>query len=288
MAVKKLGKSVRYSGLPEPEFFPEHLGAAISFMSDEALSVGNRSLAFDFGGGTLDLCIIKTESNGFSIPATYGIPIGGDHINQLIYETKIFPELGKGLMVPAAHFETITKELFPFEKFEEGLLSWQQTYTLNREDYLNKIDTRLYLNRQDKAVKEKLTRLRELITWNYSYSVIKAIENAKISLSEMDTAWIEVPELDLSVKITRTEFEQIIDSLLDKVDHAIDKVLEKSGLDAGCIDHLVTTGGSSLIPAVQRILAYRFPGRVKPHSEFKSIAAGLAIANYHGYKYSWD
>lgn len=288
MAVKKLGKSVRYSGLPEPEFFPEPLGAAISFMADEGLSVGNRSLVFDFGGGTLDLCIIKTESNGFSIPATYGIPIGGDHINQLIYETKIFPELGKGLMVRTAHFETVTKELFPFEKFEDGLLSWQQTYTLNREDYLDKIDTRLYLNRQDKEVKEKLTRLRELITWNYSYSVIKAIEKAKISLSEMDTAWIEVPELDLSVEITKTEFEQIIDSLLDKVGHSIDNVLEKSGLDAGCIDHLVTTGGSSLIPAVQRMLAYRFRGRVKPHSEFKSIAAGLAIANYHGYKYSWD
>ncbi|WP_022665680.1 Hsp70 family protein [Desulfospira joergensenii] len=288
MAIEKLGKSVRYSGLPEPEFFPEPLGAAISFMADEKPCAGERLLAFDFGGGTLDLCVIKIESNGFSIQATHGIPIGGDHINQLIYETKIFPELGKGLIVRTAHLDIVAEELFPFAKFEDGLLNWHQTHTLNHEDYLDKIDTALYSNRQDKKTIEKLTRLRELITWNYSYSVIKAIEQAKISLSEKDIALIEVPELDLSVEITKPEFKQIIVSLLDKIDGAVDRILEKSGLDEECVDHLISTGGSSLIPEVQRMLANRFPGRVKAHSEFKGIAAGLAIANYHGYKYSCD
>lgn len=287
MAVDKLRQSCRYAGLPSPEFFPEPLGAALSFLVDTAPEKGAHILAFDFGGGTLDLCLIKTGTAGFTIPATYGIPAGGDRINQLIYRAKIFPELGKDLVVSTAQFETVTKEVFPFRKFEEGLLNWQQTYTLNREEYLDTIDTTLSLNRQDPEIVEKITRLRELITWNYSYSVIQAIEKAKISLSGRDSAWIEVAELDLAVKITRAEFERIISGLLDQTGLAIDRVLERSGLKAASIDSVIATGGSSLIPAVKDLLKKRFPGRVTAYSEFKSIAAGLAIANYHGLTYAW-
>lgn len=288
LAVEKLRRSCRYSGLPEPVFFPEPLGAALSFMIDMPSKSGSRFLVFDFGGGTLDLCVIRKRAHGFDIPATHGIPMGGDHINQLIYQTRIFPELGKGLMIRTARFDTeVTGDIFPFKKFEDALLNWQQTHALNREEYLETIDTALYQNRRDEIVIEKLTRLRELITWNYSYSVIKAIEEAKISLSHHTSAWIEVGELNLAVRITRAEFEKIITPILDRIDRAITSVLVKSGWVDGSVHCVVTTGGSSLIPAVQQILSHRFPGRVTGHSEFKSIAAGLAIAGYHGYQYTF-
>ncbi|THB77414.1 MAG: hypothetical protein D3926_15545, partial [Desulfobacteraceae bacterium] len=128
IAVEKLRKSCRYSGLPAPVFFPEPLGAALSFMGASSLERASRFLVFDFGGGTLDLCVVRTGPHGFRIPATHGIPIGGDHINQFIYRIKIFPELGSGLRVRTALFDTVSKVLFPFKKFEDALLNWQQTY----------------------------------------------------------------------------------------------------------------------------------------------------------------
>ena len=45
---------------------------------------------------------------------------------------------------------------------------------------------------------------------------------------------------------------------------------------------MIRTGGSSLIPAVKRILEARFPGKVIEHDPFTSVAAGLAIADYEG------
>jgi len=42
----------------------------------------------------------------------------------------------------------------------------------------------------------------------------------------------------------------------------------------------VSTGGSSLIPAVRRSLDAHFPGKVVEHDPFTSVAAGLAIAEY--------
>ena len=54
-------------------------------------------------------------------------------------------------------------------------------------------------------------------------------------------------------------------------------------LDRQAIDIVLCTGGSSLIPAVRRILEDHFPGRVVEHDPFTSVAAGLAIASYNGW-----
>ena len=54
----------------------------------------------------------------------------------------------------------------------------------------------------------------------------------------------------------------------------------RAGLRADQIDVVLRTGGSSLIPAVRRILDDRFPTQVVDHDPFTSVAAGLAIASY--------
>ena len=62
-------------------------------------------------------------------------------------------------------------------------------------------------------------------------------------------------------------------------------MLQKSELSAASIGLVLRTGGSSLIPAVRRILEERFPGRVVVHDPFTSVAAGLAIADYRNHRY---
>jgi hypothetical chaperone protein len=67
------------------------------------------------------------------------------------------------------------------------------------------------------------------------------------------------------------------------VSRGIDDTLASAGLAPDAIDLVLRTGGSSLIPAVKRILEERFPERVVEHDPFTSVAAGLAIADYFGY-----
>jgi hypothetical chaperone protein len=129
----------------------------------------------------------------------------------------------------------------------------------------------------------KLGRLYELITRNHAYRVFQAIERAKVELSSRPRAVIEVPELDLAVPLERNEFETLIERLLDEMDAAVKRVLELAGLPARDVNVVVRTGGSSKIPAVIRRLDARFPDRVVEHDPFTSIAAGLALASFHGY-----
>ena len=92
---------------------------------------------------------------------------------------------------------------------------------------------------------------------------------------------LDIPEIDIEVPMQRTGFEQLIGDLLDQVNEAVLETIARSGLDARAIDIVLRTGGSSLIPAVHNMLNEHFPGRVVNHDPFTSVAAGLAIADYH-------
>jgi hypothetical chaperone protein len=51
------------------------------------------------------------------------------------------------------------------------------------------------------------------------------------------------------------------------------------------VDRVVRTGGSSQIVAVRQLLEGLFPDKVTEHDPFTSVAGGLAIADYHGYRW---
>ena len=93
---------------------------------------------------------------------------------------------------------------------------------------------------------------------------------------------MDIPEIDVDVVMQRAEFEALIARPLSQVAQAVDSTLEAAGLDARDIDIVLRTGGSSLVPAVKRLLDERFPGKVVAHDPFTSVAAGLAIASYDG------
>jgi hypothetical chaperone protein len=126
----------------------------------------------------------------------------------------------------------------------------------------------------------KFRRLNELIQRNLSYSVFQSIKDLKARLSSEETARLDIPELDLDLTVTRAQFEGIIAAQLAEVEVALDRTLTLSGLRADAIDIVIGTGGSSLIPAVRRLLVDRFPRQVVEHDPFTSVAAGLAIADY--------
>ena len=91
---------------------------------------------------------------------------------------------------------------------------------------------------------------------------------------------MDIPELDINLLVTRAEFESLIEDYLQQFEKAVLDTLEKAELNIEQIQLVIRTGGSSLIPAVKRILSNLFPDRVIEHDPFTSVAAGLAIAEY--------
>jgi len=239
---------------------------------------GEYLLTLDFGGGTLDFCVLKRHRQNFSVVATHGIPLGGDHIDQCLFRALLFPLLGKGERYRRRGFTREIDTAFPFEDYEDLLTNWAVTYTLNQNRYTTPVMECLQ-ERGPGLV--KFERLNELIKHNLSYLVFQAIKDFKATLSYQSEAVLDIPELDIELRMSRLEFEGLIKNQLEEVARAVDETLAKAALPGSAIEIVLGTGGSSLIPAVRRILTDRFGDRVRDHDPFSSVAAGLAIADFH-------
>lgn len=280
LALSRLGEAYRYAGVKQPRFYPEPIAAAVSFLHGNAVATGEHLLTVDFGGGTLDFCVLeRTHNGGFRVVATHGIALGGDHIDQRLFRELLFPLLGKGERWRRRGEYSDIDTAFPFEDYEDLLVNWAVTYMLNQNRYTAAVQDCI---EHGGAARFKFRRLRELIQQNLGYVVFQAIKEFKARLSTQDKAVLDIPEIDVEVSLTRSGFETMIADLLGQVEEAVERTLALAGLPRDAIDVVLRTGGSSLIPAVHAILDQRFPNRVVDHDPFTSVAMGLAIADYHG------
>ncbi len=277
-ALAMLAEAYGYADFLEKTYYPEPIAAALSYLHDNPDEKQNLLLAVDFGGGTLDLCVLKHSQSGYEVIATHGIGLGGDHIDQLLFKQLLFPLLGKGERWTRAGADRQIETLFPFEQYEELLLNWAVSYMLNQNKYTTPIMQRMEVG---DAAAIKYQRLYDLIKNNYSYLVFQSIKDLKATLSDQTEALLDIPELDIEITVTRAHFEEIISSVLELFQSAIDKVLSNANVASTEIDLVIRTGGSSLIPAIKQSLNRQFPDKVIEHDPFTSVAAGLAIAEYY-------
>jgi len=280
LALRRLTEACAHAGFPKVEFYPEPLAATLSFLWRRRLQAHGTVLTVDFGGGTLDLSVVRCSDSRFSVLATAGADLGGDRIDQLIFRRLLFPLLGDGEHWQRRVEGRLIQTLFPFAEYEEGILNWAITHTLNQNRYKTKL-TEAIAGGGPAAV--KFARLKDLINYNYSYQVFSAIKRAKAELSVAESALIDIPELNLAVTFTRPELDAMLSGILLQLDELVQVVLLRAGLRAQDIDVVVRTGGSSLIVAVRQLLERAFPGKVTEHDPFTSVASGLAIANFRSY-----
>jgi hypothetical chaperone protein len=277
VAVARLRESYGYAGLADPTLYPEPIAAVQSYLHRVPARPGEKLLAFDFGGGTLDLTVVRAEGEQLEILSTHGVGLGGDAIDRLIYRAWLFPELGEGARVPTPVGDGLKPLPFPFSQFAERLLNWPLAYELNRPDLRELI---VQGSRAGGEAGQRLARLHELVTRNLAYRAFQTIERAKLELSERESARLELPELDLELAITRDDFETLLGPMLEEIRDCVNSALSRAGVGPDDISVVVRTGGSSRIPAVIAALGEIFPGRVVEHDAFTGIAAGLAIASY--------
>ena len=87
--------------------------------------------------------------------------------------------------------------------------------------------------------------------------------------------------IDLRQMILRSHFEQLVADEVEQVNHAVDELLNRSGLQDDQIQAVLRTGGSAEIPIFIHLLGERFGhNNIEELNPFTSIVGGLALKGY--------
>lgn len=114
----------------------------------------------------------------------------------------------------------------------------------------------------------------------------EAAEKAKVELSASTQTEINLPYITATASgpkhlvrtLTRSKFEQIADSLIQRSIEPCKKALADSGLDKNEIDEVILVGGSTRIPAIQAIVEEFFGKKPsKGVNPDEVVAIGAAI-----------
>ena len=258
----------RLAGIEAVDFVEEPVGAIRHFghthdRKDEHV------LVFDFGGGTLDVCVAKLEGAGVSVLSTHGVALGGDHLDSRLVETELTPLFGEHARYRSTGLP-LPRNLFTHLK------TWQSIVELSRPRPFELI-RRARLDTDEPA---QLAALEALVAKNYGLALFQAVEQAKIALSNDDTAIVRLSTDAFLIEHTvgRPTFEAVVRRQVELAQECVREALRAASLEPGQVDLVLTTGGSSAIPVFRRMLAETLPNaELQETSAFTSVAAGLAL-----------
>lgn len=263
----RLRESLRMVGFNKIDFEFEPVAAAKYFLFKNKLSK-KKILVFDFGGGTLDTAIVEYDGK-YNILATDGVYIGGNLLNSDVMKAKLNSYFGSEITYG-------DQKAFLPGNFMAALNSWYAVSNLN-----NPSDMRALSEMRRKCSDlPALERLIYLIKMNLGFSIYEAIEKAKKDLSTKDETRIQFSDgpIKIDISLTKEEFEKLIDPRIKEVRQVVLRTLDSAKVSPEEIDVVVRTGGSSLIPKVEKMLAEIFgKEKVQLFDAFTSIAAGLAL-----------
>lgn len=270
LARERLLKAAFRAGYNEVYLQYEPIAAAYHYEStiDKAQNV----LIFDFGGGTLDISIVRIgDPKRREVLANGGLPIAGDVFDQKLVRERLPKHFGEG-----SYYRSQGKRLPVPSSFFESFSNWQDMLLLQKPETLEAIER---IERTAERPRQ-IRALRNLISSSYGLKMYDTVEAVKRKLSAERTTAIRLDAQDFDVyePVSRTDFERIIRPDIDTVDAYLDTVLDQAGLAAKEIDRVIRTGGSSEIPAFIELLGRRFgPEKVGSIDIFSSVTSGLGI-----------
>jgi hypothetical chaperone protein len=273
LAMRRYNEALTRLGFPELHYVYEPVAAAFYFAQN--LDHDATVLVADFGGGTSDFSLIRFETRAGRISAVpvgqSGVGIAGDQFDARMIEHLVAPEIGKG-----SQFKSFGKRLDVPGNYYRNFSRWNQLSIFKTTKEYADLKA---LVRQ--AVEpEKLELFIDLIEHDEGYQLHQAVSATKMALSGADEAEFRFPALGKAGEkiVRRQDFESWIEADLASITGALDDVLQKTGTDAGSVDKVFLTGGTSFVPAVRHIFSERFAAdRIETGGELISIAHGLAL-----------
>lgn len=262
-------RSVRF--LTEPEAATRYHFAAAT---DECLPAAT-VLVFDFGGGTLDLCLARFERGSCQVLSTGGAHIGGTLLDRILFEGKLLRHLGQGqkwgpgLDLPPDLFNRLVNP-------DESWRISDQEYALSARAILNDSIAR-------GGASFALRQFHAVASRRLGPDLFAAIEAAKVRLSESETTEIRfgTPQGDVNIvePLSRADLRALFAEQLAAIRALILTTLEKAGMQPADVDRVLLAGGSSALVCTQELLHDLFgPERVPLRQDlFTSIVRGLAL-----------
>jgi hypothetical chaperone protein len=273
LAVTRYNEALTRLGFPEIHYVYEPVAAAFYFA--RTLKRDATVLVADFGGGTTDFSLIRFSTEAGKLSATpigqSGVGIAGDQFDARIIDQPVAPEIGKG-----SRFKSFGKLLDVPSNYYLAFSRWNQLSVFKT---LKEFTDLKSLVRQAEEP-EKLELFIDLIDHDEGYPLYQAVSATKMALSSAEEADFRFAPLGKAgeKRVTRREFESWIADDLTRMEEALDEVLVKSNTEAGTIDKVFLTGGTSFVPAVRDIFHRRFDAsRIETGGELVSIAHGLAL-----------
>jgi len=269
-AESTLRQAAYQAGFTEVDLEYEPIAAALFY--EMTLNRPENVLIFDFGGGTLDLTIMRLgDSHGRKVFANGGIGIAGSDFDRAIIHKRMLVHFGKGLIDHRHDLLELVNTVPDWIALPE----------------LSTPQARLKL---EQAIREgeapaRMKALASLIFNDLAFSFYNKIETTKIALSNQPIAAIRLKGKDLDIweLYTRYQFEKDILEYKDQIEKVLMDTLQSAGLTPVQIDAVVKTGGSSNIPIFSTLLSQLFGSdRLKTADVFNSVTAGLAIKAYQG------
>lgn len=271
LAQRRLLEAADLAGFREVKLQMEPIAAGWSY----AASMDRESLVLvaDIGGGTADFCVLRFRPDKrHEVLSTGGVRMGGDDFDGRIMWNRLIPSFGYG-----SRFESWGKLLdVPVHVFV-ALCRWDRIPFLKE----SKTWASLQFIRSGSTDRPAIDRLMTLIEKDLGFSVFRAVIEAKHRLSfDMETALsLKEEGLRIEERLTRPDFEAMIDDDVELMVRAALDTLAEAGIDGMDVDACFLTGGCSLVPAVfSRFAAIVQPGRLSTRSDtFTSVASGLAL-----------
>ncbi len=272
-ALSRLQEACRRAGFAEVLFEYEPVGAAFAYQAtldhEELVLIG------DFGGGTSDFSLLRVGPGleaQQQVLGTSGVGLAGDAFDAKLVRHLVSPALGAGSL------ERSGGKLLP------AVPAWIYR-NLERWHYLSFLRTRnvteILKGARVRALEpEKIEALQSLIEEDLGFQLHGAVQRLKYSLSQSAQAEFRFDEggLRLRIPVTRRQFEGWIADELSAISTAVDGLLATTGVAASAVDRVFLTGGTSFVPAVERLFTSRFaPERVGRGEAFTAVAHGLAL-----------
>ncbi|MFA6050377.1 MAG: Hsp70 family protein [Candidatus Paceibacterota bacterium] len=274
----RLRQAAELAGFETIHFQREPIAAALHY--ETLLSCEETVLVVDLGGGTSDFTVarlspkrINVIDRASDILGTDSVAFAGDELDALITWKLLGPYFGAGSQYqvqPSGSWLEVPAPLI------QKISDWRHLAQL-----LSKPDQEFMKQLIQTGNKpDAIRRLHHLVKGHLGYELLDAVRTAKCELvNGMGTVRFHDDPINIEEPLTEKKFEEIAEEGLEKIRSCALNLLDTCGLSTNDIGSVFTTGGTSLLPAVQSMFIELFgEKKLKSSDAFTSVAHGLGLS----------
>ena len=277
-AQSALRTAAKRAGFRDIEFQYEPIAAAFDY--EQGVRSEQKVLVADIGGGTSDFSIVrvgpllagKVERKD-DILANHGVHIAGTDFDRRVDLASVLPLFGYRAFGPPTP-DAPAREVPSAVYFD--LATWHLINTVYQPARV----AELRAMRSFYADPAQHRRLMSVVGQRLGHELLARAESAKITVAEGGTTTIDLGQIEtgLSAGFDEARAREALDADLDRIVAAARATAAQAGLDAGAIDALYFTGGSTGLRLLADRLQQAFPAaRPVRGDRFASVATGLAL-----------